>query len=337
MGDNGGGTGRAVRGLVGAGLMEKELGVRDDHRGTKLIPVSVCALRCRGQGRPDQAKECTQGGRERRWRPYARISVFRHDPGMAIQSEPDLRNVACAALLTVLALLSAPTVSAQVPGIIDGDDREIMSSSNWPWNAIGRINRSGQGHCTGILIAPARVLTVAHCLYDTRLRRWPPPSALHFLAGYSRDHWAAHRRGANLIVDARYAPETPPDVRSAATDWAILELTSPIDIPPVSVSSQERVDIPVIRAGYSQDRAHVLTVDRSCRILGRLQDTDVLIHNCDGTWGDSGSPLLSARNGALRVTAIHVGWSELDGQTVGIAVPASSLGRIVSSTSVSGP
>ena len=237
------------------------------------------------------------------------------------------RRLIWSALLAILLLSTA--ASAQMPGIIDTDDREIMSSSEWPWNAIGRINRSGQGHCTGILIAPTQVLTAAHCLYDSRLRRWPPPSALHFLAGYSRDAWAAHRRGANLIVDARYAPEASPDVRSAATDWAILELTSPIDIQPVSVSRQEPVDMPVIRAGYSQDRAHVLTVDRSCRILGRLEDTDVLIHNCDGTWGDSGSPLLDARGGALRVTAIHVGWSEFDGQTVGIAVPAWSLGHIL--------
>jgi protease YdgD len=46
------------------------------------------------------------------------------------------------------------------------------------------------------------------------------------------------------------------------------------------------------RAGYSQDRAHLLSIHDGCRLLGLLAEGRVLLTDCDGTRGDSGSPLL---------------------------------------------
>ncbi|QNT68923.1 trypsin-like serine protease [Defluviicoccus vanus] len=83
------------------------------------------------------------------------------------------------------------------PGIIGHDDRVIVDSAAWPWQAIGRLNRGGS-FCTATLIAPAAVLTARHCVWDPRTGQMVAPTELHFLCRLSS--WrvrGARYRGAD--------------------------------------------------------------------------------------------------------------------------------------------
>ena len=236
------------------------------------------------------------------------------------------RWTAAISFVQILLILSLGAAAAQdapppLPGIIGPDDRQSIPSAEWPWSAIGRINRAGVAHCTGTLIAPNQVLTAAHCLYDWRQRRWPPPSTLHFLAGYSRGAYVAHRRGRELVLVPDYRPTREPDLAVAADDAAILILDAPIDIRPVPLARDDTADR-IVQAGYSQDRAYILSIDEGCRVVGPILGGRLLLHDCDATRGDSGSPLLVVDDRQTRIVAVHVGVATGDGQAFGVAVPA---------------
>mgnify|MGYP003888069503 CR=1 FL=1 len=98
-----------------------------------------------------------------------------------------------AAVLCFLALV--PSATAQIR-VIGDDNRQMVDLAEPPWVSIGRVNRGGRAFCTGVLIAPDKVLTAAHCLYDTAQGQWAPASAIHFVAGYARGEYAAESGAA---------------------------------------------------------------------------------------------------------------------------------------------
>ena len=244
------------------------------------------------------------------------------------------RWTAAISFVQILLILGIGAAAAQdappsLPGIIGPDDRQSIPSAEWPWSAIGRINRAGVAHCTGTLIAANQVLTTAHCLYDWQRRRWPPPSSLHFLAGYSRDTYLAHRRGSELVLAPGYRPTREPDLSVAADDVAILVLDAAVDIRPLPLAGGDGIAERVVQAGYSQDRAHILSIDEGCRIVGPTLGGRLLLHDCDATRGDSGSPLLIVDDREARLAAVHVGVATADGRPFGVAVPVAGLpGRL---------
>ena len=70
--------------------------------------------------------------------------------------------VAAVAVLT-LAVPSPGQDRPRPPGIVGEDNRVPINSKEWPWSAIGRVNRATGGFCTGVLIArnPDLVFPVA--------------------------------------------------------------------------------------------------------------------------------------------------------------------------------
>ena len=78
--------------------------------------------------------------------------------------------------------------------------------------------------------------------------------------------------------------------------------------------------------GYGQDRAERIAVDLSCKLLGYGAGADgriLLVHDCAGTRGTSGGPLLVEAPGGWRVAGVQVAGNKND--VGGFAVPAAAI------------
>ena len=132
--------------------------------------------------------------------------------------------------LSVRALLAAALLVLLVPGSSGAGQRVTVDPGTSPWDAIAKVQTNTGTRCTGALIAPAVVLTAAHCLYNRPTRALLQPVSLHVLLGYQRSAYRWHRLVARIRVGSGFDGAKAKPQRA---DWARLELVEPI---PASVS-----------------------------------------------------------------------------------------------------
>ncbi|HET8755222.1 MAG TPA: serine protease, partial [Solirubrobacteraceae bacterium] len=134
-------------------------------------------------------------------------------------------RVALAAAAGSLALLAPGTAHAIVGGT-------PAPSDHWPWMAAimaADIREAAWGqYCGGVVIAPRRVLTAAHCVVGKRAR------AVDVLVGRTRLTEAGGRRldVSAISLYPGYARD-----RRHALDAAVLTLAKPADVAPVTLAS----------------------------------------------------------------------------------------------------
>lgn len=209
------------------------------------------------------------------------------------------------ACLAALALLAA----APLPGVGPADGRHAVDPAAAPWSALARLQVPGTTRCTAVLLAPRLALTAAHCLWSARLRRFVPPDMVHVLRRYERGDYAGH----SIAASWRIAP---------GQDVAAVTLAEPLRGPTLRLAPLPVPGTPAMLGGYNQGRNEVIEADTACHILA--EGGALLRHDCEGTHGTSGAPLLvRGADGQWQVAGIET--RAVVAGRGGIAVAAAGL------------
>lgn len=189
------------------------------------------------------------------------------------------------------------------------DDRALLDVSVMPWRAVGVVQLEA-GTCTGVLVAPRVVVTAAHCVRDGQGRAVP---VRHFRAGVSGSREAGRAGVIGVVAAPDYRPGDVPPNMGNGNDWALLTLDSALGLrvgflPPFVMDKPVLDEIAagglrISQGGYSWDTGDRLSGHIDCRVIEAYGDGS-LIHDCDTTRGDSGSPLIVWRDGQWRLLAI---------------------------------
>lgn len=219
-----------------------------------------------------------------------------------------MHAVFCAAALCVL----GNQAEADALALLNAEDRA-------QWQAVGRVNTAGfaaRRGCSGTLIAPDLVVTAAHCV--TGMKGAYPQH--HFVAGWYRGNFIAHRAVDEVIVHPLY-PLTRDNARFAY-DLAVLILQDPIPkglLKPVPLSDPNLPDADaILLLGYENARPHALSGGRDCplrQVSERFRSYGCAVRN-----GASGGAVISIYNGAAALSGVIVARQGKEGHALTVPV-----------------
>lgn len=210
------------------------------------------------------------------------------------------------------AVLMLSQAFAQESGLRRLTDRDDLLG----WEAVGRLDLAGQGYCTGTLIAPDLVLTAAHCVYDAKKTLYTAEKIL-FRAGLRDGVAIAERRALQVVAHPEYAPERGSNLENVRSDVALIRLAEPInstDADPFILHSGTGHGAQISVTSYGQGRDEALSRQRHCNLL--LEERDIMVIDCNVTFGSSGAPVFSLVGGRGRILSIISGGGNFGGERV---------------------
>ena len=203
------------------------------------------------------------------------------------------------ALLACLLLVSAADASER---------RYATPEEAAAYRAVGLVV-SKQGSCTGVLVAPALVLTAAHCVADAKARSVTPADQLIFHAGWAGRTAVASLRADSVEVHPGYfATGGRYTEAQARMDVARIVLSAPTPeeaASPLPLGATPAAGAEVALLSYPGGRRARLSVQSPC--LARARRTEFLILDCLSEPGASGSPVVRLGPKGAEVVALISG------------------------------
>lgn len=189
------------------------------------------------------------------------------------------------------------------------DDRQPITSSAYPWSAIGRVEIDGGGHCTGALVGEDLVLTNAHCVVDDRGQAVGLTFKPNYKLGAASDSARA--------TYTWYGTATPNQERRS--DWAVFRLDRPLGklygyFGFRSLDYEKLKAMPVNYAGYSTFKdeqfpafvgGQTAQAHMGCKIRDVYPESGMLHTDCDNGRGGSGGPIFVMEDGLPIIVAIN--------------------------------
>jgi protease YdgD len=235
--------------------------------------------------------------------------------------EPGIGSGQCANMTDTADCMGRGRPAEALEHYFGRDDRFLVDSQQMPWRAVGLLSLAEGGTCTASLVGPRTLLTAAHCVtFDAETVSMP----ISFQAGLSR----GQKAGKALVVDAYfssdYTLETAGPGEGNGADWAIVTLDRDLgnvvgwlNVHILDDSELAQIGnggLLVDQAGYSRDTGMNLSGNRGCRVTVAYPDSSIL-HECDTTFGDSGSPFLVRVGDEWQIIAIESTMYEAESKT----------------------
>jgi protease YdgD len=207
----------------------------------------------------------------------------------------------------------------------------FVAANDYPWSGVGKLNNSGYGFCSAVLVSPKYALTAAHCLLFRSTGKFFPAQAFHLVFGYDRGAFRDNLHIAAFYVPPGYDPQRPQE--TLADDWALLLIDGKPHARPLDIARRIDSDVVLkfVTAGYSRLIPHRMTADRHCRLVGRTKNKAILFDSCNAPEGFSGGPVLveNADDHSFAVAGIHVAKESWQGATVTAAVSTEAIWRAI--------
>lgn len=216
------------------------------------------------------------------------------------------------------------TIALLLPGQVHATPVTPQDLNAAPWRALGRVQTELGTRCTGFLIAPALVMTAAHCLYRKVTGHYVQPSSVHFLLRYDHGTFAGHARAVSFVVSPGYDPTQ--ELASLGLDRAFLTLDHAVGTDADTVRFAPGLPprgATIATGGYNRDHDEVLEIG-TCHLLGYRADLGghrLIQNDCPGEPGSSGAALFAQQpDGSWGVIGMAVARTGRNGR-YGLAEP----------------
>ena len=171
------------------------------------------------------------------------------------------------------------------------------------WEGGGRLNIGRNAFCSAAMIAPNRILTAAHCLFDKKTGGASRSTRCNSLP---IGGWAGRWPIAPSAVQSwPRAIATAPPIRS--TGWGMiwpcwsLPVRSSPPVTPFAVGHSVRAGAAVGVVSYARHRADAPSLQRLCHVLTRLHGA--LMFDCSVDFGASGAPVFTIHDGVASIVS----------------------------------